>query len=133
MVDDSEDGRLMFEIEKGRFCFRLTEPYSKERRSSASEFAKKQKHKLRNRNSKNKMASVLASNGFVYSNPLAKTFNAVSSVLASTEFVATKRLVSTLVSTSTESVRTNSLVRESSLKPLKKNLKQRKDYFYENV
>ena len=52
LVDDSEDGRLMFEIEKGRFCFRLTEPYSKERRSAASEFAKKQKHKLRNRNSK---------------------------------------------------------------------------------
>ena len=53
LVDDSEDGRLMFEIEKGRFCFRLTEPYSKERRSAASEFAKKQKHKLLNRNSKN--------------------------------------------------------------------------------
>ena len=29
LVDDSEDGRLMFEIEKGRFCFRLIEPYSK--------------------------------------------------------------------------------------------------------
>ena len=53
LVDDSEDGRLMFEIEKGRFCFRLTEPYSKERRYAASEFAKKQKHKLRNHNSKN--------------------------------------------------------------------------------
>ena len=53
LVDDSEDGRLMFEIEKGRFCFRLTEPYSKERRSAASEFANKQKHKLRNHNSKN--------------------------------------------------------------------------------
>ncbi len=53
LVDDSEDGRLMFEIEKGRFCFRLTEPYSKERRSAASEFAKNQKHKLRNNNSKN--------------------------------------------------------------------------------
>lgn len=53
LVDDSEDGRLMFEIEKGRFCFRLTEPYSKERRYAASEFAKKQKHTLRNRNSKN--------------------------------------------------------------------------------
>jgi hypothetical protein len=51
--DDSEDGRLMFEIEKGRLCFRLTEPYSNERRSAASEFAKKQNHKLRNRNSKN--------------------------------------------------------------------------------
>ena len=42
------------------------------------------------------MASVLASNGFVPSNPLAKTFDAVSSVLASTEFVATKVLVSTI-------------------------------------
>ena len=73
------------------------------------------------------MASVSASNGFVYSNPLAKTFDAVSSVSASTEFVATKVLVSTLVSTSTESVRTNSLVRESSLKPLKKKSNQRKE------
>ncbi len=62
------------------------------------------------------MASVLTSNGFVYSNPLAKTFNAVSSVLASTE-----------------SVRTNSLVWESSLKPLKKNLKQRKNLIYESI
>ena len=49
----------------------------------------------------------------------------VASVLASTEFVATKVLVSTFVSTSTESVRTNSLVRESSLKPLKKKSKQK--------
>jgi len=64
---------------------------------------------------------------------LPRLFDAVSSVSASTEFVATQRFVSTFVSTSTESVRTNSLVRENSLKPLKKNLKQRKDYFYENV
>ena len=58
---------------------------------------------------------------------LPRLFNAVSSVLASTEFVATKVLISTLVSTSTEFVRTNSLVRENSLKPLKKKFKQRKE------
>ena len=41
-TDDTEDGDLSFEIEKGRFCVRLTEPYSDERRSAASEYAKKQ-------------------------------------------------------------------------------------------
>lgn len=41
-TDDTEDGGLCFEIEKGRFCFRLTEPYSDERRSAASEYAKTQ-------------------------------------------------------------------------------------------
>ncbi|MBQ9228604.1 MAG: hypothetical protein IJ168_07185 [Eubacterium sp.] len=33
LVDDSGNGMLEFEINKGRFCFRLTSPYSKERRS----------------------------------------------------------------------------------------------------
>ena len=48
LTDDYEDGGLSFEIEKGRFCFRLTEPYSDKRRAAASEYAKKQKNKLRN-------------------------------------------------------------------------------------
>ena len=47
-TDDYEDGGLAFEIAKGRFCFRLTEPYSDERRAAASKYAKKQKNRLRN-------------------------------------------------------------------------------------
>lgn len=41
LVDDDGWGRLTFEVEKGRFCFRLTAPYSEERRKAASEQAKK--------------------------------------------------------------------------------------------
>ena len=48
LIDDTEDGGLSFEIAKGRFCFRLTEPYSKKRRAAASEYAKKQNNLLRN-------------------------------------------------------------------------------------
>ena len=40
-TDDDEQGGLTFEIEKGRFSFRLTAPYSAERRRVASEAAKK--------------------------------------------------------------------------------------------
>ena len=40
-TDDDEQGGLTFEIEKGRFSFRLTAPYSEERRQAASEWAKK--------------------------------------------------------------------------------------------
>ena len=39
-TDDDEQGGLTFEIEKGRLSFRLTAPYSEERRSTASERAK---------------------------------------------------------------------------------------------
>ena len=39
-IDDNEQGRLTFEIEKGRLSFRLTAPYSEERRQAASEWAK---------------------------------------------------------------------------------------------
>ena len=39
--DDPELGCMEFEIKKGRLSFRLTEPYSDERRQSASEYAKK--------------------------------------------------------------------------------------------
>ena len=31
LVDDSGNGMLEFEINKGRFCFRLTAPYSEKR------------------------------------------------------------------------------------------------------
>ena len=38
---DPETGCKEFEIEKGRFSFRLTAPYSEERRRAASDYAKK--------------------------------------------------------------------------------------------
>ena len=37
---DPETGCMEFEIRKGRFSFRLTAPYSEERREAASEAAK---------------------------------------------------------------------------------------------
>ena len=40
-TDDDEQGGLTFEIEKGRLSFRLTAPYSEERKQAASEGAKK--------------------------------------------------------------------------------------------
>lgn len=40
-IDDDEQGGLTFEIEKGRLSFRLTAPYSEERKQAASEWAKK--------------------------------------------------------------------------------------------
>ena len=40
-TDDDEQGGLTFEIEKGRLSFRLTAPYSAERRNASSERAKK--------------------------------------------------------------------------------------------
>ena len=39
-IDDDEQGGLTFEIEKGRFSFRLTAPYSEGRKKAASEWAK---------------------------------------------------------------------------------------------
>ena len=41
LIDDDEQGGLTFEIEKGRLSFRLTAPYSEERKQAASELAKK--------------------------------------------------------------------------------------------
>ena len=38
---DPETGCMEFEIRKGRFSFRLTAPYTEERRKAASESAKK--------------------------------------------------------------------------------------------
>ena len=40
-IDDDEQGGLTFEVEKGRLSFRLTAPYSEERKRAASEWAKK--------------------------------------------------------------------------------------------
>ena len=40
-TDDDDRGGLTFEVEKGRFSFRLTAPYTDERRKAASEWAKK--------------------------------------------------------------------------------------------
>ena len=39
-TDDDDQGGLTFEAEKGRLSFRLTAPYSAERRKAASEWAK---------------------------------------------------------------------------------------------
>lgn len=39
-IDDDEQEGLTFEIEKGRLSFRLTAPYSEERRWAASEYAR---------------------------------------------------------------------------------------------
>ncbi len=44
LVDDSGNGMLEFEINKGRFCFRLTKPYSEERRQTLSRNATQDKH-----------------------------------------------------------------------------------------
>ena len=38
---DPETGCMEFEVEKGRFSFRLTAPYSEERRVRARQYAKK--------------------------------------------------------------------------------------------
>ena len=40
--EDEEKGYKSFHIQKGRFCFRLTKPYSDERRQVARETAKRQ-------------------------------------------------------------------------------------------
>ena len=41
-TDDDERGGLTFEIQKGRFGFKLTAPYSEERRKAAGELARKE-------------------------------------------------------------------------------------------
>ena len=38
-IDDDEQGGLTFEIKKGRLSFRLTAPYSEDRKHAASEWA----------------------------------------------------------------------------------------------
>ena len=46
-IDDHEQGGLTFEIEKGRLSFRLTAPYSEERKQAASTLAKENSFFLR--------------------------------------------------------------------------------------
>ena len=46
-IDDDEQGGLSFEIEKGRLSFRLTAPYSEERKQAASTLAKENSFFLR--------------------------------------------------------------------------------------
>ena len=46
-IDDDEQGGLTFEIEKGRLSFRLTAPYSEERKQAASTLAKENSFFLR--------------------------------------------------------------------------------------
>ena len=46
-VDDDENGCLTFEIKKGRFGFKLTAPYSEERRRAASNLVKKNADNLK--------------------------------------------------------------------------------------
>lgn len=41
LIDDDGMGYMTFEIRKGRFGFKLTAPYSEERRKAAGELAKK--------------------------------------------------------------------------------------------
>ena len=41
LIDDDGNGCLTFEVNKGRFGFKLTAPYSEERRKAASELAKR--------------------------------------------------------------------------------------------
>lgn len=41
-TDDDEQGGLTFEVRKGRFGFKLTAPYSEERRKAAGELAKRE-------------------------------------------------------------------------------------------
>ena len=45
-IDHDEQRGLPFEIEKGRLSFRLTAPYSEERKQAASEWAKKNGRKF---------------------------------------------------------------------------------------
>ena len=47
LIDDDEMGCMTFEIRKGRFGFKLTAPYSEERRKAAGELAKKHTENLK--------------------------------------------------------------------------------------
>ena len=47
MIDDDEQGCKTFEVKKGRFGFKLTAPYSEQRRKAVGELAKKQTKNLR--------------------------------------------------------------------------------------
>ena len=47
LIDDDKMGCMTFEISKGRFGFKLTAPYSEERRNAAGELAKKHAENLK--------------------------------------------------------------------------------------
>ena len=47
MIDDDGNGCLTFGVSKGRFGFKLTAPYTEERRKAASDLAKKNTERLR--------------------------------------------------------------------------------------
>ena len=47
LIDDDENGRQTYEIRKGRFGFKLTPPYSQERKQAASRLAKNNIENLR--------------------------------------------------------------------------------------
>ena len=47
LIDDDELGCLTCEVRKGRFGFKLTAPYSEERRKAAGELAKKHVENLK--------------------------------------------------------------------------------------
>ena len=47
LIDDDGNGCLTFEVNKERSGFKLTAPYSEERRKAASELAKKNTKRLR--------------------------------------------------------------------------------------
>ena len=53
LIDNDELGCLTFEIRKGRFGFKLTAPYSEERRKAAGELAKKHTKNLRRNENEN--------------------------------------------------------------------------------
>lgn len=47
LIDDDKMGCMTFEISKARFGFKLTAPYSEERRKAAGELAKKHAENLK--------------------------------------------------------------------------------------
>ena len=53
LIDDDGNGCLTFEVSKGRFGFKLTPPYSEERRKAASELAKNYTKNLRRNDNEN--------------------------------------------------------------------------------
>ncbi len=53
LIDDDELGCKIFEVKKGRFGFKLTAPYSEERRKAASEVGKKFEGNLRRKGNEN--------------------------------------------------------------------------------
>ena len=53
LIDDYEQGCKTFEVKKGRFGFKLTPPYTEERRKAASELAKNHTKNLRRNGNEN--------------------------------------------------------------------------------